>query len=74
MPDLYFWVNGQVVTQEWDDDDKLFDDTYCVDTVEHPRLYYGMWDTTRKSAWREIPTTQFPPEFRAALLLLGVPT
>jgi hypothetical protein len=73
----YFWKDGQVIESPipstWDE---LFQqelaDVLCVDVKESSLEHrFGMF--RRNKSWMSVPPTQFHPEFRLQLLLLGVP-
>ena len=72
---IYFWKNEQLHTyQGYSDADSIrstqFIDCYAVDSSNAAaNMRYGnyTWD-----GWRHVPLEKFPPEFRTALLLLGI--
>ena len=75
-PTAYFWREGQLV--------EYFGGTlvnnvskagllglYAVDlTTPLPMGKFGIYKAC--SAWEHVPLDKFPPEFRTALLLLGI--
>jgi hypothetical protein len=74
----YFWRDGQVIDssipESWEELIKEgLADVLCVDIAEaSPQYRFGMFRSNK--SWISVPPTQFPPEFRLQLLLLGVPT
>ena len=75
-PTAYFWREGQLV--EYFGDTLVnevskagLSDLYAVDlTTPLPIGKFGIYKA--RSAWRHVPLDKFPPEFRTALLLLGI--
>lgn len=75
----YFWRNDQVeVVQGMPDfrQSSMLKYLYCHCVVinEHGRQYHGFYDQTEnfKIGWMPYNIKGFDPEFRLALLLLGV--
>ena len=75
-PTAYFWRDGQLVEYFGDTlVDKVskagLSDLYAVDlTTPLAMGRFGIY--TARSAWKHVPLDKFPPEFRTALLLLGI--
>ena len=72
---IYFWKNEQLLIYEgYDDQDSIrvvkFVDCYAVYSgYETDHMRYGVYT---KTGWKHVPLDKFPPEFRTALLLLGI--
>ena len=82
-PTAYFWREGQLV--EYFGDTLVntvaragLSDLYAVDlTTTLPMERFGIYEARSAwrqlpFAWRHVPLDKFPPEFRTALLLLGI--
>ena len=75
-PTAYFWREGQLVEYFGDTSvNKVvragLSDLYAVDlTTPLPMGRFGIYNA--RSAWKHVPLDKFPPEFRTALLLLGI--
>ena len=75
-PTAYFWREGQLIEYFGDTSvNKVskagLSDLYAVDlTTPLPMGRFGIYKA--RSAWRHVPLDKFPPEFRTALLLLGI--
>lgn len=73
MSACYFWKEGEVITikkelMAYDAQKQKLENLYCVDTFStNPTLRYGKF--LRHIAWVHVPITEFPPEFRAWLLI-----
>ena len=78
----YLWSEQGLVTIElgafgkWVDVPEEYRNIHCVDT-KFTRSYsrYGRYVLSKCGdcvVWNHVPVLDFPPEFRAALLLLGV--
>ena len=72
---VYFWKDGAVVVRPWQCDMAWFLDVRGIPSVDaqetHPEMRYGVFNVNG-GGWRHTPIANFPPEFRAHLLLLGV--
>ena len=72
----YFWREGQLVEYFGDTSvNKVskagLSDLYAVDlTTPLATGRFGIYKA--RSAWKHVPLDKFPPEFRTALLLLGI--
>ena len=72
---IYFWKNEQLHTYQGASDTgsisrTQFTNCYAVDSANTAvNMRYGKYT---KGGWKHIPLDEFPPEFRTALLLLGV--
>ena len=72
---IYFWKNEQLHTYQGDSDtdsikDTQFMECYGVDSSNAATsMRYGKYT---KNGWKHIPLDEFPKEFRANLLLLGI--
>lgn len=73
-----FWKEGQVFSQSLlslTEIKEALELLPCVDTwYPGPQARYGRFNKEEASTWEHVPLEDFPPEFRATLLLLGVPT
>ena len=75
-PTVYFWREGQLVEYFGDTSvNKVskagLSDLYAVDlTTPWPIGKFGIYKA--RSEWKHVPLDKFPPEFRTALLLLGI--
>ena len=81
MSATYFWDGEQLIIvpeQVWLENSKPYLDMYCVDGYAGTEKVerYGMFvnDTGQRWGcyWGSRPLAEFPKEFRAHLLLLGV--
>ena len=76
IPTAYFWREGQLIeyfggTLVSNVSKAGLLDLYAVDlTTPLPIGKFGIY--TARSAWKHVPLDKFPPEFRTALLLLGI--
>ena len=72
---IYFWKDKQVHIYEGDNTGEAIRATgfyrcFAVDTsIKSADLRYGVYT---KTVWKHVPLDKFPPEFRTALLLLGI--
>ena len=72
---IYFWKDEQLHTYQGDSDtdsirDTQFMECYAVDSSRaESSMRYGKYV---KGMWRHVPLDEFPPEFRTALLHLGI--
>lgn len=81
MSATYFWDGQQLIVvpeQIWLKNCKPYLNMYCVDEYGNAESgeRYGMFrpdpEALRECYWGGRPLAEFPKEFRAALLLLGV--
>jgi len=74
MKKLYFWVNDRVWVKEWGNPNTRSSIIYGVPCVDDDDIEewnrYGAFKVG--GGWEHIPLKDFPPPFRAALLILGV--
>lgn len=70
----HFWKDGQVVSVERDGGEftgRAIFDAPCVDErYDRHEIRYGLYED--RHTWKHIPLKDFPKEFRATLLLMGV--
>ncbi|WP_290877884.1 hypothetical protein [Aquabacterium sp.] len=79
---LYFWVDGIIIDYHEDAlwkplEEGSLDQLFCIDRrFEAGDAYtYGYYWTDSNGAtdnWKNIPFSDFPPEFKLQLLLLGI--
>lgn len=72
-PDFHFWIDGEVVSQSGIQNPKTgkVRTEFCVDTNHtSPNFRYGQFNEHCK--WCYVPFDNFPLEFKAHLLLLGL--